>query len=109
MTHDMIILMRNRARVTVTLPEELVRGIDRRERNRSKFILEAVEHEIEARRRQELLDSVANPHPQSEEVAEVGFGEWSEMASQEDEELLDPTAGTTVRWNRGEGWVEIED
>lgn len=29
-------------RVTVTLPDELVRDIDRREKNRSKFVAEAV-------------------------------------------------------------------
>jgi len=35
-------------RVTVTLPVELVEGIDRFERNRSRFIAEAVAHELEA-------------------------------------------------------------
>ncbi len=98
-----------RARITVTLPAEFVRDIDRRERNRSRFILEAVEHELESRRRQELLASVESPHPQSEEVAEVGLGEWGEWGVAEDEELLDTQAGSSVRWYPGKGWTEVEE
>ena len=37
-------------RVTVTLPAELVEKIDQLERNRSRFIAEAVEHELAQRR-----------------------------------------------------------
>jgi metal-responsive CopG/Arc/MetJ family transcriptional regulator len=33
-------------RVTVTMPSELVAGIDRIESNRSRFIAEAVRHEL---------------------------------------------------------------
>lgn len=33
-------------RVTVTLPQDLVRDIDRREKNRSKFVAEAVRREL---------------------------------------------------------------
>ena len=40
-------------RVTVTLPNDLVRDNDRQEKNRSKFIAEAVRHEPERRRRAE--------------------------------------------------------
>jgi hypothetical protein len=98
--------MAPRARITVTLPGDVVREIDRQERNRSKFILDAVEHELETRRRQELLASVANPHPQSSEVAEVDLDHWGELASPEDRGLLDPSTGTAVRWRHGEGWLE---
>ncbi len=98
-----------RSRVTVTLPDEMVRDIDRRARNRSRFVLEAVEHELEARRRQELLASIENPHPQSEEVAEEGFSDWGDWGSPADEDLLDPDAGTAVRWTRGEGWAEVTE
>ena len=38
-------------RVTVTMPAELVAGIDRYARNRSGFIAEAVRHELKRRRR----------------------------------------------------------
>ncbi len=41
-------------RVTVTLRAELVESIDRFERNRSRFISEAVEHELARRRREGL-------------------------------------------------------
>lgn len=98
-----------KARITVTLPEELVNHIDRRERNRSRFILEAVEHELESRRRQELLASVESPHPQSEEVAEVSLSEWADWGTAEDDGLLDTEAGRSVRWSPGEGWTEVDE
>ena len=39
--------MANVDRVTVTLPNELLRDIDRREKNRSKFVAEAVRNELD--------------------------------------------------------------
>jgi len=39
-------------RVTVTLPETIVEEIDRWEKNRSKFVLEASLRELELRRRE---------------------------------------------------------
>ncbi|MDH3744343.1 MAG: hypothetical protein OES47_04490 [Acidobacteriota bacterium] len=97
-----------KARITVTLPHDIVSDIDRRERNRSRFILEAVEHELENRRRQELLASVENPHQQSEEIAEAGLKEWGDWADDEDEDLLDAEAGRSVRWSPGRGWAETD-
>ncbi len=41
-------------RITVTFPPDLVREIDRRERNRSRFIQQAVRRELERQRRAEL-------------------------------------------------------
>ena len=38
-------------RVTVTLPGEVVQEVDRREQNRSRFVLDAIRHELERRRR----------------------------------------------------------
>ena len=98
-----------RARITVTLPDDVVSDIDRHERNRSRFILEAVEKELERRRRQELLESVSNPHPQSDEIAEAGVGEWSEWRAEGDEDLLDPEGGSSVRWSPELGWREVDD
>jgi metal-responsive CopG/Arc/MetJ family transcriptional regulator len=54
--------MANVERVTVTLPKDLVRDIDRREKNRSRFIAEAVHRELDRRRREELRRSLENPH-----------------------------------------------
>jgi metal-responsive CopG/Arc/MetJ family transcriptional regulator len=39
--------MANVERVTTTLPEDLVRDIDRREKNRSRFVAEAVRRELD--------------------------------------------------------------
>jgi Arc/MetJ-type ribon-helix-helix transcriptional regulator len=94
-------------RVTVTLPVEVVRDIDRLEKNRSKFVLEAVRHELKQRRRDELERSLRNPHPESEQLTDVGFDEWASGLPDEDAaDLVDVRAGTPVRWVPGEGWVE---
>ncbi|MGA7416283.1 MAG: ribbon-helix-helix domain-containing protein [Bryobacteraceae bacterium] len=94
-------------RVTVTLPDDLVREIDRREKNRSKFIAEAVRNELDRRRREELRRSLGNPHPESAELAEQGLEEWTRGLPEEDAAaLVDSNAGRPIRWVSGEGWVE---
>ena len=94
-------------RVTVTLPNDLVRDIDRREKNRSKFVAEAVRNELGRRRRDELRRSLHNPHPESAELAEQGLEEWTRGLPEEDTgALVDSNAGRPVRWVSGEGWVE---
>ena len=94
-------------RVTVTLPDDLVRDIDRREKNRSKFVAEAIRHELDRRRRAELHRSLQNPHAESANLAEQGLEKWARDLSEEDtESLVDSTAGKPVRWVPGDGWVE---
>jgi Arc/MetJ-type ribon-helix-helix transcriptional regulator len=94
-------------RVTVTLPMDLVRDIDRREKNRSKFVADAVRHELDRRRREELRRSLQNPHPESAELADEGLAAWTRSLPEEDSEaLVDSSAGKPVRWVSGEGWVE---
>jgi hypothetical protein len=95
--------MATRERVTVTLRTDLLERIDRLERNRSRFIAQAVEHDLARRRRDELARSLRNPHV---EAADVGLEDWAATLPPEDEELLDSDAGTPVRWVEGEGWVE---
>jgi hypothetical protein len=94
-------------RVTVTLPMDLVRDIDRREENRSKFVADAVRHELESRRREDLRRSLQNPHPESAEFADEGLEAWTRSLPEEDTEaLVDSSAGKPVRWVSGEGWRE---
>jgi hypothetical protein len=94
-------------RVTVTLPGDLLRDIDRLESNRSKFVAEAVRRELDRRRRAELRRSLRNPHPDTAELAEQGFKEWTRGLPKEDAAaLVDGNAGKPVRWVPGEGWVE---
>ncbi len=94
-------------RVTVMLPAEVVRDIDRLEKNRSKFVLDAVRHELKRRRSEDLQRSLRSPHAESEQLAEAGFGEWASGLPEEDAaDLVDMKAGTPVRWVPGEGWVE---
>lgn len=97
------------ARVTVTLPPELVEEIDRRERNRSRFVLEAVRREVQRRRREEVRRSLVSPHPESSELADAGLEEWGTRARRgESSELLDPGEGKPVRWVEGRGWVWVD-
>lgn len=93
-------------RVTVTLAAELVRGIDRFERNRSRFIAEAVEHELVRRRRNELMRSLSNPHPEAAELADAGVAEWGASLPSGDDDLVDASAGKPVRWVEEQGWIE---
>jgi post-segregation antitoxin (ccd killing protein) len=92
-------------RVTVTLSGELLEEIDRHERNRSRFIAEAVQHELARRRRHALLQSVAHPHAETAELVDQGLTEWTSDLP-DDEGLVDSTGGTAVRWIDGQGWVK---
>jgi len=92
-------------RITVTLPEELLKDIDRREKNRSRFVAEAVRRELERRRRAELQRSIENPHPESADLEEQGFEEWWRGLPEEDSRsLVNNQAGKPVRWVPGKGW-----
>jgi Arc/MetJ-type ribon-helix-helix transcriptional regulator len=94
-------------RVTVTLPGDLVRDIDRQDGDRSEFVAEAIRRELERRQREEFRRSLKDPHPESLEFADQGLADWSLSLPQENAEaLLDAAAGITVRWIPGEGWSE---
>ncbi|MCM2332536.1 MAG: ribbon-helix-helix domain-containing protein [Anaeromyxobacteraceae bacterium] len=90
----------------MTLPIDLVARIDRLERNRSRFITEAVQHELERRRREALLRSLEHPHPEAVELAAEGLAEWGAGLPPVEDDLLDPQAGQAVSWVEGQGWVE---
>jgi post-segregation antitoxin (ccd killing protein) len=92
-------------RVTITLSGELLEEIDRLERNRSRFIVEAVQHELARRRRESLLQSVSNPHAETAELVDTGLTDWT-SGLPDDEGLIDPAGGTAVRWIDGQGWVK---
>lgn len=90
-------------RVTVTLSAELLEEIDRLERNRSRFVAEAVQHELARRRREALLQSISSPHPETD-LIDMGLANWTSDLP-DDEGLVDPSGGTAVRWIEGQGWV----
>jgi metal-responsive CopG/Arc/MetJ family transcriptional regulator len=92
-------------RVNVILPHDLVESIDRLERNRSRFIAEAVENEIARRRGAGLLRSLEGPNPVATPVAEAGLADWGVSLPMEDEGLIDLSAGKPVHWLEGTGWV----
>lgn len=92
-------------RVTITLPSDLLEEVDQLERNRSRFIAEAVQHEVARRRRAALLESVRNPHPETTELVHDALADWTSELP-DDEGLLDASAGTAVRWVDGRGWIK---
>ena len=92
-------------RVTITLPAALLEEVDRLERNRSRFIAEAVQHEVARRRRAALLASVRSPHPETTQLVDGGLADWTSELP-DDEGLLDTSGGTAVRWVEGQGWIE---
>jgi Arc/MetJ-type ribon-helix-helix transcriptional regulator len=94
-------------RVTITLPTDIVREIDRLEKDRSDFVLQAVRRELNRRRREELQRSLRNPCVESTELAGAGIDEWADSLPAEDAaDLVDPSSGTPVRWVPGKGWEE---
>jgi hypothetical protein len=95
--------MRTTERVTITLPADLLEEVDRFERNRSRFIGEAVQREVIRRRRAALMESIRSPHPDTTHSADAGVGDWTSDLP-DDEGLLNPAGGTAVRWVEGQGW-----
>lgn len=87
----------------MTLSADLVDAIDRLERNRSRFIAEAVERELSRRRHDALLRSVQNPHADTTALLDTALGDWT-AALPDDEGLVDMAGGTSVRWIEGDGW-----
>lgn len=85
------------ARVTVSMPPELVSEMDRWEDNRSRFVVEAVRREIERRRREELARSLADPHPDTVALAETGLAAWADGIP-EGADLLAADGGVPLEW-----------
>jgi hypothetical protein len=99
--------MRITERVTVTLPREILRDIAQIETNRSRFVLEAVHHELRRRKHDELRRSLRNPHPESVALAETtAETRVREPIDEETSDLLDTSSGRPVRWTPGQGWAE---
>jgi hypothetical protein len=97
-------------RVTITMPSEVVEDIDRRAKNRSRFILDAVRRELDRIRREELRVSLRQPHAESDVVADLGVDDWgANLPEEEVEGLLDPKAGRRVQWRSGVGWATADE
>ena len=92
-------------RVTITLPADLLEEVDQLERNRSRFIAEAVQREVTRRRHAALMQSVQNPHPDTTQVVDAGLSDWTSELP-DDEGLLDPAGETLVCWVEGQGWIK---
>ncbi len=96
--------MADAERVTVTLAADVLEEMDRVERNRSRFIAQAVQHELARRRGDALLESIRHPHPETTDLVHAGLADWTGELP-DDEGLVDPAGGTPVRWVEGQGWI----
>ena len=97
-------------RVSVDLPAGLLRRIEIVESNREGFIVEAIQRELERRLRLDLQRSMRNPHPESRELADLGFQEWFESLPEEDtESLVDMSKCRPVRWIPDIGWIYLDE
>lgn len=97
-------------RITIELPEGVVREIDQHHEDRGKFVAEAVERELGRRRQGEMLRSLENPHPESFELAEQGVADWAGQLPQEDAlGLVEPGRGRAVEWVPERGWVGVDE
>ena len=60
---------------------------------------------LDHRTRLQFLRSLAMPHPESIELADLGFDEWAARLPVEDvATLVDQKTGAPIRWVPGEGW-----
>ncbi|TVR85114.1 MAG: hypothetical protein EA416_17470 [Trueperaceae bacterium] len=97
------------ARITITLPESLLERLDRTETNRSRFIAEAVERELERRRREAPRRSLEAPHAETSETSELGLEAYRDALDAADVPLVDRAEGVAVAWRHGFGWREAND
>ena len=93
------------ARITITLPADLVERIDQTSSNRSRFIAEAVERELHQRLREALRRSLDAPHEDGRKDAELGLAGFRDALPGDAPELLDPAAAVDLAWHEGEGWI----
>ena len=64
------------------------------QRNRTRFIAQA---ELVRQRRERLLRSLKNPHPEAAEMTEGGLADWAARLPSEDDGLVDvETAAATL-------------
>src|SRR5437879_3243301 len=57
--------------------------------------------------REELNRSLQNPHPETSELADAGFEEWTaRQPGEKASDLVDLRSGRSVRWVPGRGWLE---
>lgn len=97
-------------RVTVLLPEDVLREIDRVAADRGAFVRDAVRRETGRWRRARLRESLKSPHPESAAVAESEFDAWAGALPEEDlSDLVDAKTLTPVRWIEGKGWVRATE
>jgi hypothetical protein len=97
------------ARITITLSEALLDRLDRAEANRSRFIAEAVERELDRRRREALRRSLEAPHVETLDTAQLGLETYRDGLDADDVPQVDASEGVAVAWRDGSGWREVAD
>lgn len=99
--------MASSERITVTLPSNLLHGIDARSRNRSSYVQKALRHEFERESQLKLKESLDSPHPATGSFEDSEYQAWFNSIPAEDTDFIDREAGVSVRWVAGSGWEEV--
>ena len=102
--------MHSKEQIKVTLPEDVIRDIDRVHGDRDKFVLELVRLELQRRRHQESWRTSVDPLPERFHASEMELDDWGQDSPEGDLfGLVDLKTGAAVRWIPGKGWVEATE
>ena len=93
--------------VVVRLGAHLIADVDRVTTDRSRFIRDAIRNELRRRGFADLQQSLDNPNPETLAYDDAGLEDWAGDSSNDYDQLVDPKAGTQVRWVPGTGWVKL--
>lgn len=92
-------------RITLTLPSEVVTAIDRTTHDRDSFVTDAVRHEIDRRREDQLQRSLDRPHPETSMANKSVPRDWpTGVPHDEWDELLTSELGQDICWEEEKGW-----
>ena len=92
-------------RIALTLPSEVITEIDRTTHDRDSFVEDAVRHEIDRRREDQLRRSLDDPHPETSKAVGSSPSNWpTGVPHDEWDELLRSELGEEIRWEEAKGW-----
>jgi len=92
-------------RVPIPVAAELIASIDQLEPDREAFVAGAIRNELARRGRGAQVVA----HPETLELAEVGFDEWAALADESDAALIDPSSVVSLHGDAHAGWVRDDE
>ena len=90
-------------RMPIPVAAELIASIDQLDPDREAFVAGAIRNELARRGRGAQVVA----HPETLELAEVGFDEWASLADESDAAPIDPSSAVLVHWDAPAGWARV--